>query len=366
MAGFDKDKIKNSLSIEQVADIVADLGGEPRMENGALFVAATICHNHPGEGSHKLYYYENTHLFRCYTGCDATFDLFELIMKVKKLQGEEWSLYNAISYVANYFNLDLANDFSTDQIITQDWKILSKWEANKTADKKQQIVEMKFFDESLLDNFPQPHILPWEREGITYDTVVQHNIKFDPARNSIIIPHYDIENRLIGIRERTLVKEWEVYGKYRPAIINKKMYNHPLSFNLYNIDHSKENISRVKKAIVFEGEKSTLLFGSYFGAENDISVACCGSSLIAYQVKLLMDLGVDEIIIALDKQFKDTGDAEWKQWTEKLYNIHNKYGAYVQISYLFDKDNNLLTYKASPIDCGKETFLQLFNERIVL
>ena len=29
---FDKDEIKNSLSIEQVFDIVADLGGEPRME----------------------------------------------------------------------------------------------------------------------------------------------------------------------------------------------------------------------------------------------------------------------------------------------------------------------------------------------
>ena len=49
-----------------------------------------------------------------------------------------------------------------------------------------------------------------------------------------IIPHYDINNNLIGIRERTLIKENEVYGKYRPAYLNGKLYNHPLSFSLYN------------------------------------------------------------------------------------------------------------------------------------
>lgn len=364
MAGFDKDEIKNSLSIEQVADIVADLGGEPRMENG-LFVAATICHNHPGEGSHKLYYYDNTKLFRCYTGCSDTFDIFELIIKIKKQQGEEWTLYNAVVYVINYFSLEIANDFSSEQVNPQEWKILSKWEANKIAEQKQQIVDLKFFDESIISNFPQPRILPWEREGITAAAIQSHNIRFDPAKNGIIIPHYDIEGRMVGIRIRTLVKEQEVYGKYRPAVIGKKMYNHPLSFNLYNINMSKDNITNVKTAIVFEGEKSTLLFASYFGQENDISVACCGSSLIAYQVKLLMSLGVKEIVIALDKQFKEVGDAEWKQWTEKLYAIHNKYGAYVQISYLFDKED-LLGYKDSPIDCGKDTFLDLYNRRILL
>ncbi|MGN1342929.1 MAG: hypothetical protein ACI4VL_07065 [Bacilli bacterium] len=40
----------------------------------------------------------------------------------------------------------------------------------------------------------------------------------------------------------------------------------------------------MKKAIVFEGEKSTLLYRSYFGIENDITVACCGSSLSSYQM----------------------------------------------------------------------------------
>ena len=188
-------------------------------------------------------------------------------------------------------------------------------------------------------------------------------IRFDPLNYGIVIPHYDINNNLIGIRERTLIKEDEIYGKYRPAYLNGKMYNHPLGFNLYNINCSKEAIKKTKTAIVFEGEKSCLKYASYFGIDNDISVACCGSNLINYQVKLLMSIGVKEIIIALDKQFQKVGDEEWIKWTAKLKTIYNKYGSYVNISYMFDL-KDMLNYKSSPIDEGKEKFLQLFKERI--
>jgi hypothetical protein len=30
------------------------------------------------------------------------------------------------------------------------------------------------------------------------------------------------------------------------------MYNHPLGFNLYNINNSKDNIKNTKKVIIFE------------------------------------------------------------------------------------------------------------------
>ena len=45
-----------------------------------------------------------------------------------------------------------------------------------------------------------------------------------------------------------MIKENEIYGKYRPMYLNRTMYNHPLGFNLYNINNSKENIKRTKKA----------------------------------------------------------------------------------------------------------------------
>ena len=83
---FDKDEIKNSLTTEQVEQFLAEHGGEPVKRIGTL-VSRTICHNPAdGKGSHKLYYYENTGLFRCYTGCEESiFDIFELCIKVMNI-----------------------------------------------------------------------------------------------------------------------------------------------------------------------------------------------------------------------------------------------------------------------------------------
>ena len=168
------------------------------------------------------------------------------------------------------------------------------------------------------------------------------------------------------MRGRTLCKEeGEKYGKYRPVKIGKDLYNHPLGMNLYNFNNSKNNISFMKKAIVFEGEKSCLLYQSYFGLDNDISVACCGSSLSTYQVQQLLDIGVEEIIIAFDRQFKEIGDEEFKHLKRNLLKLRMKYKNYATISFIFDK-KMITGYKDSPIDCGKEVFLHLFKERIVL
>ena len=60
---------------------------------------------------------------------------------------------------------------------------------------------------------------------------------------------------MIGIRERTLIKEEENNGKYKPAIINGIMCRHPLGFNLYNLNNSKDNIKNIKKVFVFEGKR---------------------------------------------------------------------------------------------------------------
>ena len=363
MYKYDKDTLKENLTIEEVFDLVSELGGEPVMGNG-IFTARTICH---GGDSHKLYYYSNTHLFHCYTGCgDASFDIYDLVLRVNKTAGiQNFTLSKAIIFVAKYFGYTSENfDFEENQESNEDWKIINNFNRNKEKSQTN-IVELKIYNNQVLKYLPHPLIFPWYKEGISFEAMESRGICYDPIQEGVVIPHYDINGNLIGIRERTLIKENEIYGKYRPAIINGKMYNHPLGFNLYNLNYSKDNIKKFQKAIVFEGEKSCLKYASYFGINNDISVACCGSNLINYQVKLLLSLGVKEIIIAWDKQFKKIGDEEWKKWTIKLKTLYNKYGNYVNISYIFDKET-LLGYKDSPIDCGKENFLILFKNRIRL
>ena len=357
------DQIKNNLSINQIYELLTSLGGNPILKEN-LIVSQTICH---GGHSHKLYYYDNTKLFKCYTECpEDGFDIYDLIIKNKKTESINFTLYQAIQFVITFFNLTISVEnfsFSNEEI--SDWQILNKYEQTNSQEKQEKIVDFKFYDDKILKYLPKPKIPIWLQEGISQEVMNNCGIAFDPVLWGIVIPHYNIDGKLIGIRERTLIKEEEENGKYKPAILNYQMYNHPLGFNLYNLNNSKNNIRKIKKAIIFEGEKSCLLYQSYFGIDNDISVAVCGSNLTNYQVQLLKSLDVNEIVIAFDKQFKEIGDNEFKGWVKKLKDINKKFSSIISISFMFDKWN-LLGYKDSPIDRGADIFMQLFKRRIMI
>ena len=364
---YNKDEIKERLTVDMVFDIVQEFGGDPHMTSFG-FISATICHNPPGEGSHKLYYYENTKLFKCYTGCDEYFDLFELLMKIKLLAqpNSDWGLYNSVCWVAARYGWGPSVVEENDVPNLSDWQVLEKYEKlnNISADVK--LLELKEFDDIILNNLSYPIIEEWEQEGVTREVLAHNRIGYYPTGEQITIPHYDLKGRFVGLRGRALGdEEAEYYGKYRPLIIGKEMYNHPLGLNLYNFNNSEPNIKRIKKAVVFEGEKSCLLYQSYFGLQSDISVACCGSSISSIQMTLLLNSGVEEIVVAFDKQFKEIGDDEFNHLVKNLKSIHKKYSQFATISFLFDKEN-ILPYKASPIDCGAEVFKDMFKNRVIL
>lgn len=108
-----------------------------------------------------------------------------------------------------------------------------------------------------------------------------------------------------------------------------------------------------------------MLYDSLFGAENNIAVASCGSAFSLHQFELLINLGVQEIVFAFDRQFEEIGDKEFQRHVKHIKQLGDKYKNFVTISCIFDKEM-ITPYKASPIDCGKETFLKLFSERIML
>ena len=365
MAGFyDKNQIKEQLTLENVYELFVDLGGDPEYAKHGL-ISSTICHNAPGEGSRKLYYYENSNLCQCFTGCiESSFDIFELIIKAKKIQfNEDWELYDAMCYVANFFGLEEAERPDARKNELEDWSVFKRHDFS--ISKQIEYPQLKEYDATILSRFLYPRILPWEKEGISKEINIEAQIGYYPSEDQITIPHFDIDNRLIGIRGRFLSSDKaELYGKYRPLYINKQLYNHPLAMNLYNINNSKDNIAKYHAAIIFESEKSCLMYRSYFGNDTDISVACCGSSVSNRQVDMLENLGAKEIVIAFDRQFQEIGDEEFIRLKNKLIGIYQKYGNRLRVTSIFDK-NCILPYKASPIDVSKEIFEKLLNERIV-
>ena len=369
MLVFDKTEIKNLLSIEDIFNLLYEWGGDPEYTAFGI-LSATICHNAPGEGSKKLYYYSNSTLFHCYTGCsDPSFDIFELVIKVFEIQhNKKVDLNEAVRYIAMRQGYSGRIEDALEEEGLEDWTILSNYNRiqNIEISEKKNIV-LKEYDDIILSRFNYKiRITPWLKENISQEVIEKAKIGFYPGGDQITIPHFDADGRFIGVRGRALCQqECELYGKYRPLKVNQVLYNHPLGMNLYGLNWSKDAIKTIKKAIIFESEKSCLLYASYFGWENNISVACCGSSVSAYQIQLLIEAGAEEIIIAFDRQFQEIGDNEFKKLKANLLKLHEKYKNFVKITFIFDK-NMITGYKASPIDEGKDKFLTLFKERIVL
>lgn len=367
MLVFDKQEIRDSLSIDDVFDLLEEWGGEPERCPTGL-IARTICHNRLNdEASRKLYYYENTGLFRCYTGCeDPVFDIFQLCIKVMDLQNNiVYDLNDAVRWIARRFGISGKEEDSPEETGLEDWKILANYSRIQDIQIAAPHVVLEEYDDTILSRFNYDvKIKPWLDEGISEQAIEHAEIGYYPGDAQITIPHFDKNGRFIGLRGRTLVAEdAEKYGKYRPMKINGVMYNHPLGLNLYNFNNARCVIPKMKKAVVFEGEKSVLKAQTYFGFDNDIYVACCGSSLSSYQTQLLIDAGAQEIIIAFDRQFQNVGDDEYCHLLKNLKKIQMKYKNYVQISYILDR-KKITGYKDSPIDCGKEKFLILYKERV--
>lgn len=369
MRNYDKTYIKEQLSDNDIFSLLQEFGGNP-VESGTAIVSDTICHNPIGEGSPKLYYYCASKIFHCYTGCDdnPSFDIFELVRKVFRIQQhKEITFDDAVRWVAQKFSIvDYLDENAFDTKSLEDWEYLDNYERIQEIEVNTSEIILKEYDNSILQHFNyNVAIMPWLREGISREAMTLARIGYYPGEEQITIPHFDVNGRFIGLRGRGLVEDdVKRYGKYHPLKVNNVLYNHPLSMNLYNLNLSKNNIPIFQKAIVFESEKATLQYKSYFGAENDISVAICGSALAEYQMNLLIQAGAKEVVLAFDRDFERLGDDKYIRLKNKIERLANKYSNKVLVSAIWDR-KKLTGLKASPIDEGPNKFLQLYKERII-
>lgn len=238
--------------MDKVVLFLKSLGVENIERHPDHLVCPTICHNPIDEAeSMKLYYYDKTKNFHCYTECSENFNIIVLYQKYMAINHQEVSYDEALYYIRQFIDVE-ENEVQPTEIIS--WK-------DDFETQKQSIITLPEVDKNALDYFiPYSHPL-WEMEGIPSSIQGLFNIRFSYGTNRIIIPHYDIDGRLIGIRVRAIDEEDMVYGKYRPAQIGERMFNHQLGFNLYGIWEHKEAIRKTKRVVVYEGEvRPFLLF----------------------------------------------------------------------------------------------------------
>ena len=358
---YDPVAIRNSLqsrdvitkmTINDVERFLRAIGVQKIKISGDQLICPTICHNPIDEAeSMKLYYYDNSKSFHCFTECNENFNIISLYMKYMEINHQKISYDEALDFIKNFVVLG-AKPYVPEEPVVYDPK-----------PRPQDFIELKEYDKKALDFFvPFCHPV-WLREGILPSSFKRFNIRFSYGENRIIIPHFDIAGRLVGIRMRALDEEDIKMGKYRPAQIGDKMYNHQLGFNLYGIYEHSNAIRKTKRAIIVEGEKSVLLDDGYFG-NCSVAVATCGSQLNRFQINLLVKkLGATEIILAYDKEYDNPFSPEGKAYRERLIQKCERYRGLANFYYIFD-EHGLLNRKDAPCDKGKEVYEELLRRKI--
>lgn len=349
---MDYKQIIDNLDINSIVELMKKLGADRYEEKEKFFIFPTICHNiNSAEASMKLYLYKDTKLFVCYTE-DGNMSIFKFLKTYYETRQIEYDWFEDIyNVVLNCGNFRPKEGFDTIQY--QSLK-------DRYRIKKKQ-VELEKYPSGILDIFMKNYPVEWLNDGISRRAMDKYNIKYSVSQNKIIIPHYDINNNLIGIRGRAL-NEWEIenIGKYMPIQIEKKWYTHPLSLNLYGLNHTKENIKKYGICYIGEAEKFCLQSESF--SFPNCSCAVCGSQFNKYQLDILMkNCQPKEIVICFDKEEKDKED----KYFFKLYNLCKKYINYCKMSFIYDNDN-LLKLKESPTDCGENIFKKLLEKRIIV
>ena len=358
LAFISKKDVYNALTLDSVERFLQSLG--VRVDRYAdHLICPTICHNCLEEAeSMKLYYYQENKMFHCYTQCGENMSIFELYKRFMSLNHYDISEEQAENDLKKFFAGDINFGAQEQQPKTRE-TFMEKYR------RLQDVIYCESYPKFALSVFQKYHHPLWKAEGITDESMDKFRICFSPTQNKIIIPHFDLRGELIGIRGRAINPEDVELGKYRPIKIGDTTYVHQLGFNLYGIHEHEQAIRKLKRAIIFEGEKSVLQDDGFFGP-NSVGVAICGSSLNKFQVNLLVKkLGVNEIILALDKEYENPRSEEGIKYREKLIRMGRKYSYLADFSYIFDEEG-LLNRKDAPVDKGKDVFERLYRKRITV
>lgn len=320
----------------------------------SCLIFPTICHNEMSNNpSHKLYYYEPTKRFYCYTNCKGI-SIFDFIQNVYKTRGYKIEYRDAYNILDEIVSQRLKTGFaiiSNPQPLTPN-KIDENWEQ-----------QLPVYNHHILECFTQqPRFLDvWMSEGIDYDVLVEFGVRFDMVRNRIVFPVIDRLGRLVGIRVRNFNQEDLDSGrKYMPLWHNDELYNCPKMMVVYGYYQNRRTIKKLKEVIVFEAEKSVLKYGSCFTQNKSVAVG--GSAFSQYHGIILKDAGVTKIVLAFDNDYSEDGDQYYglKKMIKEGLKVQEM-GFDVEI--IYDWGQEYLGNKDAPIDLGRAIYSKLYRER---
>lgn len=339
---MDANDLKSRLTLENTIELLEYYGAELRNENEEYYVFSSFCHE---SNTSKVQLYKSTNTLYCFV-CGH----MDQISIVQEQEGLDFN--QAIEWLIEFFQLGRHRGFGRPK----------KREIKPREVKQKEIdvtEQLPMYNKSILNTFYDIPIDDWIEEGISIEAMRLFGIKFDINTRSIIISVKDINDKLVGIRQRNLdSKIIEEYGKYiiYTDPISKIMYKFSSGKVLYGLNLNKDKIIKEKKIVICEGEKSVLKTKTWFQDE-DITVASFGCNLTDYQIELIKSLGVKDIYFMWDRE-------EDEKILRKMERVYKKCSLFFNVWYVKNYENKI-NIKDSPMDKDREIFLDLVKNNLI-
>lgn len=361
MGKIDVKKLKKSLSLAHHKQIMQALGIPAYSENKEQIIYFSGDKNKDAlKGSPKLYFYKDSQIYFGYTS-SRSYDIISLVQTRLSLLKQPCSFLDACQFILDTTNI---NPDSINRVKKEghvyDWSNLERFiRVRKYGN------QLSEYNRNIIDTLPPLYPQAWIDEGISEETMEKYQIRYYERCNQTVIPCFDEEARLIGVRVRNWDEDKVAEAKYMPLItLDGTCYKFNTNQVFYGINYNKPEIERTGKVIIVESEKAVMKLDTYMGRHN-IALGMYGSNLGIQRRNQLLKMGVNTVSYVVDNDFIGQDDEFFEQWREKIRHFIKLWDGFCRVEIVWD-NLGLLGPKENATDRTKEVWEQLWENREII
>lgn len=361
MARVDVKKLKKMLTLSHYDTILRELGIPIFSKSNTEWRCFSgDRHKNPYDGSPSLIFYPDTKIFQGYSAGRA-YDAIALVQTRLNLLGQTCSFLDACNWILEKTSLDptkITKPLTNSHVY--DWSELERFVRVRKYGN-----QLPEYDRNIIDTLPPLYPQAWIDEGISEETMAKYQIRYYERCNQTVIPCFDDEARLIGVRVRNWDKDRVEQTKYMPLItLDGQCYKFNTNQVFYGINYNKPEIERTGKVIIVESEKAVMKLDTYMGRHN-IALGMYGSNLGLQRRNQLIKMGVNTVSYVVDNDFIGQDDEFFEQWREKIQHFIKLWDGFCRIEIVWD-NLGLLGPKENATDRTKEVWEQLWENREII
>lgn len=361
MGKIDVKKLKKSLSLAHHKQIMQALGIPAYSENKEQIIYFSGDKNKDAlKGSPKLYFYKDSQIYFGYTS-SRSYDIISLVQTRLSLLKKPCSFLDACQFILDTTNInpDSINRAKKESHV-YDWSNLERFiRVRKYGN------QLSEYNRNIIDTLPPLYPQAWIDEGISEETMDKYQIRYYERCNQTVIPCFDDEARLVGVRVRNWDKDRVEQAKYMPLVtLDGQCYKFNTNQVFYGINYNKPEIERTGKVIIVESEKAVMKLDTYMGRHN-IALGMYGSNLGIQRRNQLLKMGVNTVSYVVDNDFIGQDDAFFEQWREKIQHFIKLWDGFCRVEIVWD-NLGLLGPKENATDRTKEVWEQLWENREII